>query len=62
MLLVEHLFIVADLKSLFNAACLSKSELVIRLTTKLHVPNDRCPLTIVTKPMKERTFTTYAFI
>jgi len=62
MLVVEHLFIVADLRSLFNAAFVSRSETVFCLITKLHVPSDSCPLAIVMKPMKERTFTTYVIL
>jgi len=62
MLLAEHLFIVSDLWSLFNAAFVSRSEVVICLTTKLHLPNDSCPLAIVMKPMKERHFTNYALL
>ena len=58
----EHLFIVADLRSLFNVAFVSWSELVICLTTKLHVPSDSCPLAIIMKPMKERTSTTYVIL
>jgi hypothetical protein len=62
MLLVERLFIVAELRLLFKAAFVSGSEVEICVTTKLQVPNDSCPFAIVMKPMKERTFTTYVLL